>query len=274
MNITIGMIVLNEEEYLEKNLKQHYEHADRIVIVEGADRNYPAHSVTDDGLSTDKTRQIIQDFPDPDRKIKYVPYGWTKSNTEQAKCELRNAYLEHTPRGLLIAVDADEFYKHEDLEEMIIKARSSPNIYAWLYPQIHLWKTHDQFITGGYYDVPHIRFWQIQPGDQYTVNHNHPYRRNRSLRTFGISAVYRQIVQKDEGYEFSGPVCYHFGFCKKAENISDKNTYYTNRGESSTRPGTTKDRAAWFADTVDGLLIHKYSGTLPEVFTSAVPSQP
>lgn len=269
MHITIGMIVLNEEEYIYQNLHQHYRHVHKIVIVEGADRLYPKDHVTKDGLSTDKTAELIRSFPDPDKKIKFIQHGWISKTGPQAKCELRDRYLQETPAGLLVVIDADEFYRHQDLDAVIDTMRRHPRYVGYQVPQIHFWKGLHQFITGGYYNVPHTRFWHVKPGDKYEHNHNYPSRGGHHLGSSYIRRRRPVIASNQFGEYIQYPCCYHFGFAKREENVRDKNAYYVNRGEKVTRPKTFRSRNAWFSrDTAlgNGLVVHRYGGLLPECF--------
>lgn len=267
MHVTLGMIALNEAQYIGKNLEQHYPLVDKIIVVEGADKLYPAERVTKDGLSTDETATIIRDFPDFDHKITFVQHGWTSSGGAQAKCELRNRYMEHVVAGLLVAVDADEFYRRADLSEVIARIRLDQRNAAWRYPSLHFWKTTEQFITGGYYDIEHIRFWRVDNGDRYRSNHNYPERAGRPLQDFGLRVYDRRVVAEGPGKTIAGPVCLHFGFCKDEVHIRDKNDYYKNRGEVQTRPKTIASREAWFSESLPNeLSLHTFGGQLPEVF--------
>jgi hypothetical protein len=261
------MIVLNEAQYIARNLEQHYPLADSITVVEGADRLYPATRVTSDGLSTDETASLVRDFPDPDKKIRFIQHGWTSTGGAQAKCELRNRYMENVTPGLLIAVDADEFYRRDELSAIIKQIRQDDSKWAWRFPSLHFWKTTDQFITGGYYDIEHIRFWRVRSGDRYRQNHNYPERGTHPLQDFGLRVHDRRLVSADDAWQIAGPVCLHFGFCKDPEHIRDKNDYYCNRGERATRPKTIVSREAWFQEELpDGLRLWRFGGTMPEVF--------
>jgi hypothetical protein len=264
------MIVLNEEEYLGKNLEQHYEFADRIVVVEGADRLYPPQRVTERGLSTDRTAEIVQSFPDPDHKITFIQHGWTSMGGVNAKCELRNRYMEYIDPGLLIVIDADEFYRKQDLRELIDNMRRHPQYSAYTVPQIHFWHSQKHFITGGYYDVPHTRFWHVRRGDRYTDNHNHPSRNGRSLMRGYVRVKHRVVRDLGGGYSYVfPPVCFHYGFMKSQENVEDKTRYYENRGERSSRAKTWRSRKAWFDEAVlrqEKLALHRYGGEVPECF--------
>lgn len=78
--LTIYYKVFNEADFLWESLTNIYSCADRIVILEyclESMRKVILDSrVTDRGLSTDGTTEIIKDFPDPDHKIEYRPMGF------------------------------------------------------------------------------------------------------------------------------------------------------------------------------------------------------
>jgi hypothetical protein len=74
--VTLATICLNEEQFIGSWLAYHYDAVDRILICEGAARDYPHDAVTQDGLSSDATAEIIAAFPDPAQKISLFRYGW------------------------------------------------------------------------------------------------------------------------------------------------------------------------------------------------------
>lgn len=268
MKITFASIVLNEAEYLARNLEQHLPFCDEWIIVEGADRRYPPSRVTEDGLSTDGTAEIIRGFSDPDRKIRFIQHGWAAE-----KCALRNRYAELIEdERIVIIFDADEFLIHEHLFELLHHVAALPRPGCVRIPHAHFWKHDRQVVTGGYYDVPHDRAYKWAPGARYTDNHNHPclpgLPTSVLLRDLCNTAFARDWWRETEGEGFVArtPTWLHYGFCKKPENIADKNAYYIGRGEASTRPGTTKDRAAWFDEQkMDGLTVSPWAGPWPEV---------
>jgi len=104
-NCVVLLNVYNSEEYLEYVLKSIYWFPRLIVVIDGAySEKMPSH------YSTDKTREIIESFPDPDKKIIYKR-TWSKTQTEQRGKGL--GYLE--PNDWLFLVDDDEVYKEADL---------------------------------------------------------------------------------------------------------------------------------------------------------------
>jgi len=266
MHVTFGSILVNESEYLLDSLQQHYQFCDRWVLVEGADRRYPA--ATADGLSRDNSAEIIRNFPDPDKKLKFIQHGWAES-----KQDLRNRYLEHTPEGILVVIDIDEFLTHRDMREVLQALRVVEGYGCLCIPHVHFWKTDASIITGKYYDVPHNRCYRLPWGCRYNGDHNHPelpsgefVHAQKHLRWD------RRLVPATTGTPavcHAGPAWLHYGFCKDPSNIQAKNDYYISRGEATSRPVTTESRAAWFAEQLPpGLLVQRWAGQRPEVFVA------
>ena len=72
--------VFNESDFLKESLQSVYPYADEIIVMEycldSMRKVILPSRVTDRGLSVDGTTQIIKSFPDPDKKIKYLPVGF------------------------------------------------------------------------------------------------------------------------------------------------------------------------------------------------------
>lgn len=276
--ITIGMIVLNEAEYLGKNLAQHYGWADVIILIEGADRRYPDGNVSVTGLSTDSTAEIVRSFPDPWQKIRFIQHGWAAD-----KCELRNRYLELAGEGMLAVLDADEFYtnKSQSLISSCVTSAAANGIRSFAIPQVHIWQPPGaawslgcRFIRGSYADVPHNRFywWRPSEGARYVSNHNEPeLPSGEPLSSLGRVCAPLKFNKPDPAvFVAQEPCCVHFGFAKHSRNVRDKTDYYLARGEAQTRPETSRFRAGWF----DGNLppecrVEMYGGPWPECFGGA-----
>ncbi len=265
--VTFCSIVLNEAEYLAANIRQHVAHCDRWIIVEGEDRRYPRDRVTPAGLSTDATaeiaRQAASDFPG---KVQFVQHGWAAD-----KCELRNVYANRVQPGVVIVFDADEFLQPEQLDWLIDCCAGLPTAGTVRIPHIHYWRSTDRIVTGGYYDVPHDRAYRWTAGAHYIDNHNNPcLPSGEALRDVRSLSFRRDLRLSDGRWSHPCPAWYHFGFCKAAENIADKNAYYVARGERETRPGTTRDRAAWFEPRLPGHCQQwSWGGYVPEIFSAA-----
>jgi hypothetical protein len=263
MRTVFVSIVLNEEGIVGANLAQHYDHCDEWIIVEGADVLYPK-DLTKDGLSVDRTAEVVRDFPDPAGKITLIRHGICKN-----KQELRNRYCELIHDECVVVVfDADEFLCHGHLDFVLKHLRSMAGPGALRIPHVHFWKSDSQVIEGGYYNVPHDRLYRWLPGCRYVSDHNHPEVPGgvllRKLRSYEKVRNYRHVGDR---VTLDAPYFCHYGFCKPAWTVNAKNTYYLHRGEASSRPITTASRAAFFNETLTpDLTVHRWGGMIPEVY--------
>lgn len=263
MRTVFASIVLNEEQYLEANLRQHYDFCDQWIIVEGVAAGYPRDRVSSAGLSTDRTAEIVRSFPDPDKKIHFIQVGDVAS-----KEVLRSVYAENMPADThtVIVFDADEFLRRDDLRNVLDRMTSWRLPGVLRIPHIHFWRTPQQFIRGGYFDTPHNRIYRWAKGAKYVKNHNHPERPDGvMLHTVQTKAFPRLLKQVAHGWCHTEPVFLHYGFCKSRENMWDKTAYYVARGEEQTRPLIIKNRRSWFYEGVpEGCVLLPWAGGQPE----------
>ncbi len=109
MKVAVGMIVFNGNYVLRETLESVYPYVDQILIAEG-----PVTFWQEQGYKTsdDGTNDIIDNFPDPDDKIKIV-HGQFSEKDDQC-----NAYMQHLDEDIdyIWNVDSDEVFKPEDIE--------------------------------------------------------------------------------------------------------------------------------------------------------------
>ena len=112
MKIAFGMIVFEGDYVLKECLESVYPYASQILIAEG-----PVQYWQDQGrtTSTDNTNLILNNFPDPEKKIKIVHGQFTEKDQQ---C---NAYMKFLNEDIdyLWNLDSDEVYKSKDIEQMI-----------------------------------------------------------------------------------------------------------------------------------------------------------
>lgn len=153
--VTFGVIVLNGEPFTRYCLRSLYPFAHEIIVVEGA---APAAACvsTPDGHSSDGTLETLRDFQaneDPDRKLTIVtaedeghPDGfWPGEKHEQSE-----AYAKRASGDCLWQVDIDEFYRRDDMREVLRMLRDDPAITAVSFEQITFWGGFDYWCDSWY----------------------------------------------------------------------------------------------------------------------------
>ena len=108
MRLTAAMIVLNGDHVLEQSLRSVYDFVDEIVVAEGPVRYWQEMGVS---KSTDRTIEILNDFYDPDKKLKIVS-GKFSEKDEQFQSALN---LMTKMPDYLLQVDADEVWTESSL---------------------------------------------------------------------------------------------------------------------------------------------------------------
>ena len=112
MKIAFGMIVLNGDQVLEETLASVYPYAHQILIAEGPVGYWQQQGYT---TSTDGTNEILENFPDPENKIKIVHSQYLEKDDQ---C---NAYMQFLDdeTDYVWNLDCDEIFKPKDIEKVI-----------------------------------------------------------------------------------------------------------------------------------------------------------
>ena len=112
MKIAFGMIVFEGDYVLQQCLEQVYPFASQILIAEGPVSYWQRQGRT---TSLDDTNKILDEFPDPENKIKIV-HGQFNEKDDQCR-----AYMQHINDDIdyIWNLDSDEIYTTGDLEKII-----------------------------------------------------------------------------------------------------------------------------------------------------------
>jgi hypothetical protein len=112
MKIAFGMIVFEGDYVLRECIEQVYPFASQILIAEGPVEYWQRQGRT---TSTDRTNEILDNYPDPDNKIVIVHGKFTEKDNQ---CR---AYMEYINDDIdyIWNLDSDEVYKIEDIEKII-----------------------------------------------------------------------------------------------------------------------------------------------------------
>lgn len=197
------------------NLRQHYDLAEEIVIVEGAVPQAIKNGLAGpDGLSNDGMENQIQWFienEDHEKKVKFIRAG-EKLNRNR----LRQECLNNCTMDWVLIIDADEFYKTEDFG----KIRDGIDEADWLGLEMC------------YYPFMSMADWEM--GDQWDPMER-LFKRTEELRYPDLDGG--QYVCKDGGsmwiLKHKHPIdikCWHyFRIQKDSERIFTKMKYYMER---------------------------------------------
>lgn len=166
IKMSFGIIVFNGGYMLKENLESIYPFAHDIAIVEGPVSYYRklGHKT-----STDNTVQIIKSFPDPKNKIKFVQGQWNE------KDDMCNQYMKMVKGDYIWEIDCDEFYKQEDMEN-VIKYLSEPknNCFSMSFRLRSFYGGLERYISGFEENFEVHRIKRMIPGKSKYTTHRPP----------------------------------------------------------------------------------------------------
>lgn len=253
--IGVITIALNEDEYIDKSLRSIKDHPNikKIAVVEGAVRKF-AHAATDDGLSEDSTATKVYEvlFEENGHKIIYDRYGWAFD-----KSELRNRAIDLLGNSVdyVLVVDADELWKHEDIDRLIESFKQNMNKSVFWPKFYHFWKKQDLIAIGSQWDKPLFRCFKFSDKTLRFKEHH--------LAPRGKDG----ILVNEKGEVFLDDVfVYHYGAMKSEKRIKDKLEFYKKRDKQLFVKDTWTDwkpgkPTQW---THGGGTVEKFEGTHPK----------
>jgi len=112
MKIAFGMIVFEGDYVLKQCLEQVYPFASQILISEGPVSYWQRQGRT---TSLDETNKILNNFPDPENKIKIV-HGQFNEKDDQCRAYMQNI---NDDIDYIWNLDSDEVYSTDDLKKII-----------------------------------------------------------------------------------------------------------------------------------------------------------
>ena len=172
--ITFGLITLNGQPFLLRNLRALYPFAHQIIVVEGAIRSATGLARSD-GHSKDGSFEMLKRFQseeDADEKVVIVSAadeGFTDGFWPE-KNEMSQAYAQRATGDWLWQVDSDEFYFGEDMKSICLMLAEDESISAVSFPYIEFFGGFDFQISGQWQKYEHPLFHRLfrwGPGYRY-----------------------------------------------------------------------------------------------------------
>lgn len=209
----------NEEEFIGGTLRSIYDEVDQIIVIEGAVKNRP--NSTEDGHSTDRTVEIINDFKDshdPDHKILFIQIGKPFENLE----ELKQTFIDlTTPGDWLIINDADEFYRPTDIRRLRTAIDRYPHAQEFVPLFLHFYGDYEHIaVPGPEWQPQHQRVFKVVQGMKY---HQHPV-----VHLPNGESTYFSPYLQHRRYMLNDFFIYHYGYARQGMDdvMKEKQAYY------------------------------------------------
>ncbi len=206
------MIVFEGDYVLKECLEQVYPYADQILISEGPVEYWQRQGRI---TSTDDTNKILDEFPDPDNKIKIV-HGQFSEKDDQCK-----AYMQYINDDIdyIWNLDSDEVYKSEDIEKIInILETESPTSVG--VQSCSFYGGFDRYLTGFELNKDNfLRIFKYVKGSTW-LTHRPPTINYPS----GVNIV-RKHIDSITLFEKTGVQMYHYSYVFPTQ-VHTKVNYY------------------------------------------------
>lgn len=162
LKIAFGMIVFNGDYVLKECLESIYPYATQILIAEGPVSYWQKKGYT---ISTDKTNEIIDNFPDPENKIKIIHSQYSEKDLQA------NAYMKLVNPDIdyIWHIDSDELFHSEDIEK-IINALEKEKYTTVRFRAYSFFGGFDRFISGYESSLPYVRIKKYYPGSYWSTH--------------------------------------------------------------------------------------------------------
>tara|TARA_R110000796_G_scaffold183100_6_gene299545 strand:- start:465 stop:1331 length:867 start_codon:yes stop_codon:yes gene_type:complete len=213
MKIAFGMIVFNGDFVLKECLESVYPYATQILISEGPVRYWQDQGYT---TSTDRTNEILSNFPDPENKITVV-HGQFEEKDEECR-----AYMPYMRDDIdyIWNLDSDEIYKPEDIEK-IIKILEEESYTSVGIRSCSFYGGFDNFIGG--FELAKDNFLRI-----FKVYPNATWKTHRPptiVAPAGTETLPEKHLDSDTLWDKHGVQMYHYSYVFPRQ-VREKIAYY------------------------------------------------
>lgn len=212
MKIAFGMIVFEGDYVLKQCLEQVYPFASQILIAEGPVSYWQKQGRV---TSLDDTNKILNEFPDPDNKIKIV-HGQYVEKDDQCR-----AYMEHINDDIdyIWNLDSDEVYTTEDLKK-IIKFLGEEKPTSVGIRSCSFYGGFDDYLTG--FELNKDNFLRIF---RYTKGSTWLTHRPPTIKYPPKSNIIRKHIDSDTLWNNLGVQMYHYSYTFP-DQVYKKVNYY------------------------------------------------
>ena len=212
MKIAFGMIVFEGDYVLKQCLEQVYPFASQILISEGPVEYWQKRGKV---TSEDNTNYILDNFPDPDNKIKIV-HGQFSEKDDQCK-----AYMKYLNDDIdyIWNLDSDEIYTTDDIKK-IIHFLKSENPTSVGIRSCSFYGGFDDYLTGFELNKDNfLRIFKVVPGCTWATH------RPPTIQYPSGSNIIRKHIDSDWLWDNLGVQMYHYSYVFPRQ-VYNKISYY------------------------------------------------
>lgn len=237
-------ILFNEEDYIEYSLKSIYDFVDKIMIVEGATKAVYEFA-NEDGSSSDKTNEILNNFPDPENKIRII-HGKFNDKTEQ-----RNVYCQFLEgMDYVFVIDGDEVWDKQTLLKIEHLIFARPDIPAFCFNFKDFWQDFSHISKG---------IWTQFTGRKSLINLN---------LTGGLKYNNHILPLTKDGKDIPAAFCkdisfFHYSYARPDKKIKQKINYYLKNGTPGYNIRKDWYEIVWMGWKQDKIKVENEFGTHP-----------
>jgi hypothetical protein len=250
MKISANILALNEEFWIKLQLDHIYDFFDEIVICEGAEKGRVKKPFCDDdGLSVDNMKEVIENYPDPQNKIKYKRFGWCADKVNMCNWMYQNSIGDYVWQ-----IDSDEFYLLDVMQKIKTYLETHEDVNQIEFRVYHFWSGFTDCIHGPGStwgdDGPWKRIFRREENNK-LVTHRPP---TVKYKTKG------RTITRNDSYNQKW-VLYHYGYVF-AWQFKFKDMYYGFKKYRTLRDAWKKNKKQ---PLVRGSRTMKFNGEHPEI---------
>jgi hypothetical protein len=257
VKLSANIMALNEDFWIDKQLNHIYDFFDEIVICEGTELKtssgrigFERDAVSVDGLSTSNMAEVIESFPDPDNKIKYIKIGICNN-----KVDMNNVMYNNSTGDYVWEIDADEFYHHETMDNIKNYLSSNKDVNQINFRMHHFIDFNNSIHRDGgegWGDNAAVcRIFRKEVGNRF-ITHRPP---TITYKTPG------KIITREESLQ-NGWIMYHYGYVFDSQ-VERKTSYYPDGEEKEEL--IKKWRLDHTQPLINGSKTKEFTGKHPEI---------
>jgi len=236
------------------------EHVKTVALIEGCVKSFSSEHTTKNGLSTDKSAEIVRDLMTgkDGGKIVFEQLGWVNSKRDLQNRGFQIIRSRLGEAAIHMLAGADEVYFPNELSRLREEFKKHPKAKIVKYPFLHFWWRPDLICTGS----------------SWSVKMHRAYRRPGLPLQFAHHAAPPADCGRGPVEELSNGVrCFHYTGMQDAEKIQARLAFYKKRDGGRLRVTDTWSTWRWGNRTQwthDGGSVLKFDGEHPPVIAKDV----